>query len=114
MLFTQVADDLMTEYSSDLDMETLPIEERLDIVKELLQREGFTMDWERKEDEYFIHESSCPYYHVGQSHPEICAVDQTLISKVLDVPIKKVRCMLNGDSSCTYVVPTKNGAKNSS
>ena len=50
-LFTQVADDLMTDYSSDLELETLPLEERLDVVKDLLHGEGFTMDWERKEDE---------------------------------------------------------------
>ena len=110
-LFTQIADDLMTEYSSDFDLETLPIEGRLDVVKELLQSEGFTMDWERNENEYIIQESSCPYYHLGQSHPEICAMDQTLISKVLDVPVKKVSCILSGDSSCTYVVLTENGAK---
>jgi predicted ArsR family transcriptional regulator len=104
-LFTQVADDLITDYSSELDLEDLPLEERLDIVRDLLRGEGFTIDWERKEDGYHIHESSCPYYHVGQTHPEICTVDQTLISNVLSVPVEKVKCILDGDSFCTYVVP---------
>jgi len=113
-LFTQLADDLITEYSSDLDLETLPLEDRLDVVKELLQSEGFTMDWERKENEYIIQESSCPYYHVGQMHPEICTVDQTLISNILGVPVQKVSCILNGDTSCKYIVQAENGAKNPS
>jgi len=103
-LFSQVADNLMEDYSAELDLDELPIEKRLDVVKKLLQDEGFTMEWERKEDGYHIRETSCPYYHVGQTHPEICAVDQTLISNVLAVPVKKVKCILDGDSYCTYVV----------
>lgn len=103
-LFSQVADDLMEEYSTELDLEDLPLEEKLDIVKKLLRDEGFTMEWEQKEDGYHIRETSCPYYHVGQTHPEICAVDQTLISNVLSVPVEKVKCILNGDSFCTYIV----------
>lgn len=103
-LFTQVAEDLMEDYSPNLELDDLPLEERLELVKDLLRGEGFTMEWERKEDGYYIHESSCPYYHVGQTHPEICAVDQTLISNALSVPVEKVKCILNGDSYCTYIV----------
>ncbi|MCJ7702562.1 MAG: winged helix-turn-helix transcriptional regulator [Anaerolineales bacterium] len=103
-LFSQVADDLITDYTSELNLKDLPIEERLDVVKNLLIAEGFTIEWERKEDGYHIHENSCPYYHIGQSHPEICAVDQTLISTVLSVPVSKVKCILDGDKLCTYIV----------
>ena len=105
-LFSQVADDLITDYASELELDDLPIEERLEIVKELLRGEGFTMEWERQKDGYLIRESNCPYYHVGQTHPEICAVDQTLISNVLSVPVEKVKCILDGDSFCTYLVPS--------
>jgi predicted ArsR family transcriptional regulator len=104
-LFTQMADDLAADYSSELELEELPIEERLDIIQDLLSTEGFTMEWEQKDDGYHIREVNCPYYHVGQSHPEICAVDETLISNMLSVPIEKVKCILDGDSLCTYVVP---------
>ena len=104
-LFVQVADDLLADYSSDLELDDLPLEERLDIVQDLLRGEGFTMEWERKEDGFHIRESSCPYYHVGQTHPEICAIDQTLISNVLSVPVKKEKCILDGDPYCQYIVP---------
>jgi predicted ArsR family transcriptional regulator len=110
-LFSQVADSLLKEYSSDLDLETLPLEARLDIVQELLRREGFSIEWERKGSEYHIQETSCPYFHVGQTHPEICAVDQTLISSVLSVPVQKTKCILNGDPHCTYIINSDNGAK---
>jgi predicted ArsR family transcriptional regulator len=112
-LFSQLADDLISDYASEIDLEGLPMEERLEVVKELLSVEGFTMEWERQEDKYLIREVNCPYYHVGQSHPEVCTVDQTLISSVLSVPVEKVKCILNGDSLCTYVVSTINVEENS-
>jgi predicted ArsR family transcriptional regulator len=102
-LFTQMAKDMASDYQSEVD--GLSIEERLDLIKELLTREGFTVEWEQHGDFYHIREVNCPYYRVGQNHPEVCAVDQTLISTLLDIPAQKVRCMLQGDSHCTYVIP---------
>jgi DeoR family suf operon transcriptional repressor len=106
-LFSHVAENLINDYSSDLKLADLPLEERLDIVKDLLIGEGFTMDWEKKDDGYHLRESSCPYYHIGQTHPEICAVDHTLISNILSVPVEKIGCILDGDACCTYVVTTE-------
>jgi len=101
-LFNQIAEDLASQYASDI--KGLNMEERLDFVKDLLAQEGFTVEWEKKDDKYEIHEISCPYYQIGVAHPEVCTVDQTLISKMLAVPANKVQCILNGGSHCTYVV----------
>ena len=102
-LFSQIAEELIAEYETKID--GLSIEERLEIVTKLLKDEGFQVDWEKRGDEYHIHEANCPYYHVGQDHPEVCSVDQTLISKILSVQAHKTKCMLHGDSHCTYIVP---------
>ncbi len=101
-LFSQVALNLAKEYEGQL--EGLEIEERLDLVKILLGEEGFTIEWEKDKEEYLIHEISCPYYKVGENHPEICSMDQTLISQMLAVPVKRIQCILSGDKRCTYVV----------
>jgi DeoR family transcriptional regulator, suf operon transcriptional repressor len=103
-LFNQIAEDLASEYSSQI--QGLSMEERLDFVKELLAQEGFTVEWEKKGSEYQIHEISCPYYQIGVAHPEVCTVDQTLISKMLALPANKVQCILDGGAHCTYVVQT--------
>ena len=101
-LFGQIAEDLAGEYANEI--KGLSMEERLDLVKELLAQEGFTVEWEKKDDQYQIHEISCPYYQIGVAHPEVCTVDQTLISKMLALPANKVQCILNGGAQCTYVV----------
>jgi DeoR family transcriptional regulator, suf operon transcriptional repressor len=101
-LFDQIAEDLAGQYAKD--MQGLSMEERLDFVKEMLAREGFTVNWEKKGSDYQIHEISCPYYQIGVAHPEVCTVDQTLISKMLALPANKVQCILSGAAHCTYVI----------
>jgi DeoR family suf operon transcriptional repressor len=103
-LFSQIAEDMAAEYQGGLV--DLSIEERLDLVKQLLSSEGFAVDWERKGPYFQIHEKNCPYYHVGQNHPEVCSVDQTLISAILSIPAQKIQCLLHGDNHCTYIVPS--------
>jgi DeoR family suf operon transcriptional repressor len=105
-LFSQVAEDLASEYADQVS--GLGMEERLDFVKDLLAEEGFTVEWQKQGDEYHIDEISCPYYQIGVSHPEVCTVDQALISKMLALPAERVQCVLSGSAHCTYVVqPTR-------
>ncbi len=103
-LFSQIAEDMASEYSSQV--QGMSMEERLEFVKEMLAQEGFTVEWEKKGTDYQIHEISCPYYQIGIAHPEVCTVDQTLISKMLALPASKVQCILDGGAHCTYVVHT--------
>ena len=104
-LFASMAEDLAQDYARQSELDGLTMGERLEHMKAFLKTEGFDIEWERKGNQYHIHEVNCPYLHVGQNHPEVCRVDQTLISSVLAVPAEKITCVLNGDSLCTYVVP---------
>lgn len=102
-LFSEVARDMASDYTDEA--RDLSLEDRLNLVTSVLSKEGFTVEWEKQDEQYLIREISCPYYHIGQDHPEVCTVDQTLISTVLAVPAEKIKCVLDGDSHCTYVVP---------
>jgi DeoR family suf operon transcriptional repressor len=104
-LFSNIAEDMVENFTRTTNKRGLSMEERLKLMQRLLADEGFNLEWERKGDQYHIREVNCPYLHIGQNHPEVCRVDQTLISSVLEVPAEKIRCVLNGDSYCTYVVP---------
>jgi predicted ArsR family transcriptional regulator len=108
-LFTQMAEDLAADYAGKTSL--MSMEEKLNMIKDLLAQEGFTVEWEKEGDQYLIHEITCPYYHVGQTHPEVCAVDQTFISSVLSIPVDKIQCMLHGDRHCTYVINSTPGEK---
>jgi DeoR family transcriptional regulator, suf operon transcriptional repressor len=112
-LFSQIAKDLFTDHVPVADLDTLTLEERLVVMKDILRSEGFSIEWERTGDQYLIHETSCPYYHIGQDHPEVCSVDQIIISSVLSVPASKTKCILDGDNHCTYTIPANLTSENS-
>lgn len=103
-LLQQMAEVVAEEYAEQ--MQGLSIEERLELAKSLLAEEGFTVEWEKQGKQYYVHEITCPYLQVGQNHPEICVIDQSLLSRMLAVPAEKVKCILNGDSLCTYLIQT--------
>lgn len=109
MLFSQMGSNLAASYTQRA--KSLPMEQRIEIAIEALTKEGFIVDWEKKDDQFFIHEISCPYYHIGQSHPEICIMDQTLIANILAVPVERLRCLLDGESQCTYVLSALDAAE---
>lgn len=101
-LFTEMAKDVAGDQASK--MQSLPLEEKLNKLKDSLENEGFSIEWEQDELEYRINEIACPFYHIGQTHPEVCSMDQALISTMLSIPTEKVHCVLNGDNHCTYVI----------
>lgn len=104
-LFQQMADEMVEDYASEAPTDGMSMEDRLNLMQKTLAREGFLVEWERQGNQIQIRETNCPYLQVSQSHPEVCSVDQRLISALLDVPAEKVKCVLNGDNFCTYVVP---------
>ena len=101
-LFLEIANNMAGDYAEQ--MKGLNMEERLELAKTLLAEEGFIVEWEKAGAQYKIHEITCPYLQIGQNHPEVCTLDQTLISRMLAVPAEKVQCILSGDAHCTYVV----------
>lgn len=102
-LFASMAREMAEEHARQT--KNLSIEEKLNFLKKLLADEGFIVEWEKIGDNYHIREITCPYLQVGQEHPQVCLVDQTLISTVLSIPTQKISCVLQGDHLCTYVVP---------
>ncbi len=102
-LLDKVASAIASSYQDKI--KNLSTEQRLDLIKRLLEEEGFIIEWEKSKDQYEIREISCPYYHIGRAHPEICSIDQAVISKLLEIPVKRMTCILRGDNICTYIVP---------
>ncbi|MFZ6017992.1 MAG: helix-turn-helix transcriptional regulator [Chloroflexota bacterium] len=102
-IFSEMARELAEDHLRET--QNMSLEEKLDFLKKLLSEEGFIIEWEKIGDSYHIHEITCPYFHVTQAHPEVCAVDQTLISTVLSLPAQKIQCVLSGDHHCTYIIP---------
>lgn len=108
-IFSQMAENLSGEYSRKA--KSLPANKKLDLLKELLSKEGFVVEWEMNDEDYIIKEISCPYYHISRNHPEICSLDQNLISSILSIPSEKIGCAVDNDSHCVFKIANFNLAE---
>ncbi|MBI3159299.1 MAG: winged helix-turn-helix transcriptional regulator [Chloroflexi bacterium] len=104
-LFREIASSLAKELMDDSGNSAASLTERLELVRHGLSAQGFTIEITESAGNFEIRETSCPYIHVGQEHPEVCLVDQTLIATVLATDIEKTHCVLNGDAYCAYSAP---------
>ncbi len=107
-IFTEMARHMADEWVPQIESQHLGPKERLQFVANLLNTEGFVVTWEEEDDHYVLRESICPYYHVGQEHPEVCVLDRTFVAALLDLPPEKIRherCIFNGDKQCRFLIP---------
>jgi DeoR family suf operon transcriptional repressor len=101
-LFELMADDILSGYTARLQGASQG--ERLALLAEILENEGFIVSWEETDGEQILIGHSCPYRNLGREHPDICTIDHTLITKVLGTPAQRTSCLLQGDNQCTYVI----------
>jgi DeoR family suf operon transcriptional repressor len=105
-LFKAMADKLSHEYQPIF--ESLGFEEKLALLKTVMEKEGYELGWERKGDAYEIDEIACPFYQIGRDHPEICLFDKSLISNLLSVPEENIKHLRTGENRCTFQVQRSN------
>jgi len=101
-IFSMLAENLAKSHLDEVS--SLPFEEKLDQVKDILANEGFIIEWEESNNEYKIRMINCPYYHVGLTHPEVCIIDQAIISSLISKPLIVNGCILAGDNCCSYKI----------
>ncbi|MFQ5409597.1 MAG: helix-turn-helix transcriptional regulator [Anaerolineales bacterium] len=99
-ILTRIARKRAAHHVSDLHWRSF--EDRIASLVALLGEEGFMAEWDSAGDAYYLTEHNCPYFRLGKSHPEVCTFDQILISEVLEVPVERTTCLLDGDDQCVF------------
>ncbi len=102
VLINSLAGELADEVREDF--ESLPFDERMARLIDVLADEGFLAKWDRTDEGIQLIEYHCPYYHLGQQHPEICQIDKALIQAALDTSVEKEACILSGDHVCSFSI----------
>lgn len=108
-LLTRIAQEITSGFGEKI--RDLPIEEKLDSIQQFLLKEGFLIEWSREAENYHITEVSCPFYHISQTHPEVCLIDRSMLSTLLSTPVDRVQCVLNGDNHCVYIYSSSEAQK---
>lgn len=101
-LFTKMGDRIADNYK--ISFSKLNFEEKLELLKKVMEKEGFTVQWGKKDDHYEIREIACPFYKIGKKHPEVCIFNRTFISNLLSIPQEKIKITHVGDALCTFSI----------
>jgi len=104
-LFSKMARSITAKYTDSDKLSSLNMEERLDLLKNVMAQEGVIIDWEKQGEEYQIKGNSCPYLQIEQNHPEICLLDKGIISTLLAVPQNSVQFSRKSGEHCVYTIP---------
>ncbi len=105
-IFKNMANDLTKEYEPKIAK--LDFEGRLDLLKSVMDNEGYDIHWVRSNNEYEIQEVACPFYKIGKDHPEICLFDRTLIANMLSISEKDIIQIKHGDNHCSFKISKTN------
>jgi predicted ArsR family transcriptional regulator len=107
-MFARMAEGMVADYRAKLEGKSL--EEKMELLVEMLGAEGFMAQWITTGETISLTEYNCPYLRIGQRHPEVCAIDRTIISQVLSAAVEKTACVLNGGEHCAFVITPNKAA----
>jgi DeoR family suf operon transcriptional repressor len=104
-LFDEMAREIVKEHAHRFKRQSP--RQRMDILAEILEAEGFMVTWQEQDGEYRVIEHNCPYRNLAHDFPAVCQLDKTLIATVLEAPAEKVRCQADGASDCAFRIRIK-------
>ena len=102
-IFEEIGTEIAQGYADEIKNKSL--DERIKLLKPVLMKEGFIVDWKKDDHAYSLSSLSCPYYRIAPDHPEVCAFDSALIQTFLDVPIIVESCIFKNADRCIYQIP---------
>ncbi|MEO0562380.1 MAG: hypothetical protein AAF125_09705 [Chloroflexota bacterium] len=96
-----VADDM----AAVADINTTSAEERMDMVVEYLDQQGYDASWETTDNAFVLHTSNCPYHEVAQHDDALCKMDMRLITRLVGVVPRRTALVAEGCATCSYEFP---------
>jgi len=83
----------------------VPLAERMHFVVAYLSEHGYQAFYETTDNGYILHTSNCPYHNIVQTHSSLCEMDIRLVSMLLGVVPRRLSHRMDGDQSCSYLIP---------
>jgi len=81
-----------------------PMTNRLDRAVAFLNARGYVAHWEATSAGYVLYTCNCPYEGSSASHPELCAMDMTVLTSLLGLPPERTGRLVEGCDACSYYV----------
>jgi predicted ArsR family transcriptional regulator len=102
-----ILEDVADRMARDARIPDAPLSERLDKVVSYLNKQGYSASWESCEGGFVLQTSNCPYHQIAATDKTMCEMDIRFVSSLLGVVPRRLTHMVEGDSTCAYLVPDK-------
>ena len=87
------------------DFSNQPLAKRLNLTVEKLNRMNYHARWEAGSEGPRVVFTHCPYAALLEKHPELCQMDQALVSEWMAQPARQLfRTGKDGSSVCVFVI----------
>jgi predicted ArsR family transcriptional regulator len=95
-----LAGSLLPKFDGKTDIE------KIDELTGIMESLGFkvTASKESLTGHHYLNACNCIYHDLAQKHSEVCEMDKTLISTLLDKDIELVSCMAKGEHTCSFKI----------
>lgn len=87
------------------------LEDRVAALASLRDQAGYLAEWSKGEgDELVLTENNCAVHRVAENHPAVCAMELSLLRRVLgpDVEVTRQSHAMTGDAVCSYCIRPTN------
>ncbi len=99
--------DEQFRHQADELMESLPdatLEDRVQAVVGLLQKQGFMAEWSVEGDTLRIAEHNCAVQAVAEKYPELCEAEVEFLRDFLKTDVQRAAYIPSGCNACEYAV----------
>jgi len=81
-----------------------PLNHKLQVVADLLSRQGFMAEWVVDDSGARLAEHNCAMQAVAARYPELCAAEEDFLRRVLGVGVRRHAHIPQGCNACEYTV----------
>ena len=86
------------------EMARAPREHRLTVLARLLTEAGYMAEWRESAGAFHLAEHNCAMRAVVERFPEICAVEERFLRRVLDAEVSREAHIVRGCNACEYAI----------
>lgn len=80
------------------------VKHRMNRVADFLNQKGYLAYWEKSDDGITLRTCNCPYSDLVSKHPELCAMDTSLIASLTGTIPDCASHIINGKGCCAYTL----------
>ena len=78
--------------------------ERVAVVARALSEAGYMAEWDEREGRFRLAEHNCALRAVAERFPEICAVEEQFLQRMLAASVERRQHIVSGCNTCEYAI----------